>query len=153
MRVLFGFNKSIFRYTARLKDFFQPYFVISHNRVTPFLQIAHIKSQIHIDTRRRRLSRGGEEGLPSEILHQDQLWNCPQKQMADPVFTSRPFFLLRQGMVAGTTLPLFPASSYLPCPAIFQTRPWKTTDREAKSDNNISQNSCPVKGGDGKKSP
>jgi hypothetical protein len=30
-------------------------------------------------------------GPSSKIFPQDQLWNCPQKQMADPVFTSRPF--------------------------------------------------------------
>jgi hypothetical protein len=37
------------------------------------------------------LSRKREEGPSFEIPPQDQLWNCPQKQMADPVFTNRPF--------------------------------------------------------------
>jgi hypothetical protein len=48
-------------------------------------------------------------------------------------------------MVAGTTLPLFPASSCLPCLALFQARPWKTTDNKAGIALTLSQNSFPVK--------
>jgi hypothetical protein len=48
-------------------------------------------------------------------------------------------------MVAGTTFAVIPCSFCLPCLTIFQTRPWKTTDKEAKSVFTISQNSLFVK--------
>jgi hypothetical protein len=69
----------------------------------------------------------------------------PPKANGRPGFRESTILLLRQGMVAGTTLPLFPASHCLPCLALFQARPWKTTDKKAENEYNISQDSSPVK--------
>jgi hypothetical protein len=70
----------------------------------------------------------------------------PPKANGRSGFHESAILLLWQDMVAGTTLPLFPAPACLPCPAIFQARPWKTTNKGAKIKYTISQNSCLVNG-------
>jgi hypothetical protein len=66
----------------------------------------------------------------------------PKKEMADPVFTNRPFSCSGKDSSRKPPLPLFPASSFLPC--LIQARSWKTKDK-TKSEFTISQNSVPVK--------
>jgi hypothetical protein len=83
------------------------------------------------------------------ILLQEQLWNCPKSKW--PTRFSRIDHSPATARYGSRNhLAAIPCPSCLPCLAIFQTRPWKTTDKEAKSKCNIPQNSCPVKGVNGK---
>jgi hypothetical protein len=66
-------------------------------------------------------------------------------------FHESAILLLRQGMVAGTTLPLFPAPPA--CPASPYWRPSKTTDTGTRSENKLYLYSSPVKGVGGKNIP
>jgi hypothetical protein len=76
-----------------------------------------------------------------------RIWRIQAGQKANgrPGFHESTILLLRQGMAAGTPLPVFSAPRCLPCLALFQARPWKTADKQAKSKNNVSQDSSAVK--------
>jgi putative transposase len=70
--------------------------------------------KIHTATRESNLPRkGDDEGT--------------LKEMADPVFTNRPFSC--SGKDSSRNHPSRSSLSHLFCPALFQTRPWKTKDK------------------------
>jgi putative transposase len=73
--------------------------------------------KIHTATRESNLPRkGDDEGT--------------LKEMADPVFTNRPFSCFGKVWKQEPSLPFFPASSFLPC--LIQARPWKTKKQGKK---------------------
>jgi hypothetical protein len=67
-----------------------------------------------------------DESPSFEIPPQDLLWN--QKANGRPGFHESAILLLRQGMVAGTNLPLFPA----PLPALPRHISDKTLENDRK---------------------